>query len=160
MRYLFVFVLVLFFHSAISQSAVSKINPFIEAGIGPTTGISRYVYTKFINPRFGLNYRLSEKVDLNTSLGYAYFFRKSKKEGVSFLPFSAGVDYNMVSRIFLEMQVGGALILDGTGGTYFLAEPGAGWKFNDHHKIRMSYYGFITNGVAIGGLNFVYRYLF
>lgn len=160
MRLVLGFACVLLFNAAISQPREHTVRPFVEAGVGITTGISRYVYTKFIDPRFGLNYKLSEKVDLNAALGYAYFFRKSNKEGVSFLPLSAGVDYAMVSRVFLEMQVGGALILDGTGGTYFIAEPGAGWKFNDRHKIRMSYYGFVTNGVAIGGFNFVYRYQF
>lgn len=160
MRFVLAFSFALVFSSAISQSTGYRVKPFIEAGVGIATGISRYVYTKFVDPRVGLNYHLSEKIGLSTSLGYVYFFRKSNKEGVAFLPISAALDYDLVSNLFLEMQVGGALILDGTGGTYFLAEPGVGWKFNHHNIIRMSYYGFVTSGLAIGGVNFAYRFQF
>lgn len=162
MRFLLVlvFVFVFFLQNAFSQISKNDLKPYVEVGMGPATGISRYVYSKFIDPRIGITYQLYEKLGLNADMGYVYFFRKSNKRGVSFLPLSAGIDYMMVSKFFLGMQIGGAFILDGSGEIYFLAEPGIGWKFNKHHIVRLSYYGFVTNSVAIGGINFAYRYVF
>lgn len=160
MRLLFGFACVLLCHSAISQPREHKVKPYVEAGVGISTGISRYVYTKFIDPRIGISYQVSEKIGLNAELAYACFFRKSKKEGISFLPLSAGIEYKMVSDFFLKMQVGGALILDGSGELYFITEPGCGWQFDSHHSVLLSYYGFVANSVAIGGINLGYRFMF
>lgn len=143
-----------------AQSAhEKKTNLFAEAGIGPATGVSRLVYTKFLNVRGGVIYSASEKVDLLGSLGYVYFFRKKNKTGVSFVPLTAGVDYKMSSKVFIEMQMGGAFLTEDKT-LYFLIEPGGGFQFDNHNALRASYDGFVTNGLVIGGISFTYRHTF
>lgn len=160
MRLIFTLLLLVSFSPGFSQGRHQHISCFIEGGGGMATGITTNVYNSFIDPRIGISFSLSNKVALNANLGYVYFFRKTKKAGVSFLPLAAGIDYALVSKLFLEMQIGGAMILDGTDELYLLAEPGGGWQFNRQHSVRVSYYGFIAQSVTVGGINLAYRFHF
>lgn len=158
-KYLICFLCILTSSASYAQKDSGRIKPIIEAGIGPATGVSRLVYTKFLNVRGGAVYSASEKVDLLGSLGYVYFFRKKNKTGVSFVPLTAGVDYRMSSKIFIEMQMGGAFLIEDKA-LYFIIEPGGGFHFDNHNTLRISYNGFVTNGLVIGGISFTYRHAF
>lgn len=158
-KYFFLFIFCLFSFVCLSQKKAHLLTPFVELGGGPATGVSQMVYSMFADAGAGVTYRFSDKIDFNGNLRYVCFLRKKNKKGVSFLPLSAGINYKMVSKLFLEMQMGGALLIE-DGSVYFLAEPGIGWKFNNHHSIRTSYLGFVTNGLAIGGIHLTYRYQF
>lgn len=158
-KYLFFLLLVCCVSVGYSQTGKAVFKPFVEAGGGPGTGITHDLYPIFLNFRGGVYYRISEKTDLKGGTGYTQFFRRKNKKGASFLPLAAGVDYRMSSNIFVEMQLGGALLIEDRE-LYLISEPGMGWLFNLHHSLKVSYYGFITNGLVIGGINFSYRYNF
>lgn len=142
-----------------SQVLPFRPKPLIEIGGGPATGVSNLVYTGFLNVRGGMDYQISERVNLTGTFGYVHFFRHKNKKGVSFLPLSAGADYFMSSKLFVEMQLGTAMLIEDKT-LYFILEPGAGWRFDKNHNVRVSYYGFVTNGLIIGGVNLGYRFIF
>lgn len=158
-KYLYSLLLICCTFVCYCQTATVKLRPFAEAGGGPGTGITHDLYPLFLNIRGGLHYELSEKTALKAATGDVQFFRKNNKKGASFLPLSAGVDYDMSREIFVEMQLGGALLLKDRA-LYLFTEPGMGWRFSAHHAAKASYFGFVTNGLVIGGINFSYRYQF
>lgn len=140
-----------------AQTAPPKLKPFIEIGGGLGTGVTHDLYKTFVDVRGGVFYPITETTGLMGSVGFVQFFRREGKTGASFWPLAAGVNHNMSKNIFVELQLGSALLLKDND-FYFIAEPGMGWMFNPHHAVKIAYYGFVTNGLVIGGINLTYRF--
>lgn len=136
-----------------------ELHPFVEPGAGITTGIFKYVYPDFFTMDAGVVYVLNQNVQLDGSLGYVYFLRKHHKKGISFIPLSASFRYFPMQHIFFEMKAGAAFMIEDSE-FYFLSQPAAGYEWRFHHQLKLSYYGFVTNGYVIGGVRASYRYIF
>jgi len=120
--------------------------------IGLPTGDTSNVSSFTIGGELNYMIPVAENVTLGPSVQYSYYAGKDDFDGISVLPISGAVRFNISEMFVLGANLGYAVGLsDGIDGGFYY-RPVLGYKIGDTTQLNLSYSGITNDGLEINNV--------